>query len=134
VASYASQHKKGLPIDKSLRQAGTLLVFCFLRPLLRGRDIPLISSYIKKELLLLLNLYSLKSGSLGSLFFPKLIIKEIKLILHKGFRISVGFSPLFILYKHPDFRLFYRIGRFFVYSYTSVNSLGRLSIKEAYLP
>jgi hypothetical protein len=45
VASYASQHKKGLPIDRSSRKASPLLVFCFLRPLLRGRGIPLISSY-----------------------------------------------------------------------------------------
>jgi hypothetical protein len=46
VASYASQYKKGLSIDRSSRQASTLLVFQFLTPLLRGRDIPLISSYI----------------------------------------------------------------------------------------
>jgi hypothetical protein len=45
VASYASQHKKGLPVDRSSRKAGTPLVFQFLTPLLRGRGIPLISSY-----------------------------------------------------------------------------------------
>jgi hypothetical protein len=55
-------------------------------------------------------------------------------MLYRGFRASVGFSPLFILYKHPDSRLFYKIGRFFVYSYASINSLGRLFIKKAYLP
>jgi hypothetical protein len=45
VASYASQHKKGLPIDRSSRKAGPPLLSCFLTPLLRGRGIPLISSY-----------------------------------------------------------------------------------------
>jgi hypothetical protein len=55
-------------------------------------------------------------------------------LLYGGFYISVEFSPLFILYKHPGFRLFYKTGRFFVYSYISVNSLGRLFIKKAYLP
>ena len=30
VASYVSQHKKGLSVDRSLRKAGPPLVFCFL--------------------------------------------------------------------------------------------------------
>jgi hypothetical protein len=51
VASYASQHKKGLPVDRSSRQAGPPLVFQFLTPLLRGRGIPLISSYINIKLI-----------------------------------------------------------------------------------
>jgi hypothetical protein len=50
--------------------------------------------------------------------------------LRRGFRASVGFSPLFILCKHPDSRLFYRIERFFVYSYISVNSLGSIEVTE----
>jgi hypothetical protein len=55
-------------------------------------------------------------------------------MLRGGFCALVGFSPLFVLCKHPGSRLFYGTGRFFVYSYASVNSLGRLFIKEAYLP
>jgi hypothetical protein len=46
----------------------------------------------------------------------------------------VGFSPLFILYKYSDSRLFYKTERFFVYNYININSLGKLFIKEAYLP
>ena len=36
VASYASQHKKGLPIDRSSRKAGPPLVFLFLETAIEG--------------------------------------------------------------------------------------------------
>jgi hypothetical protein len=36
VASYASQHKKGLPIDRSSRKAGTPLVFLVLDTVIEG--------------------------------------------------------------------------------------------------